>query len=57
MEISIQSTGLLGIVPQLVVILATLIVFPRLAGIAGWCIDPLAVWVAFASILNSRSGR
>jgi tryptophan-rich sensory protein len=44
--------GLLNIVPQLLVISATVIVFWRLDRIAGWSLGPLAVWVAFATILN-----
>lgn len=44
--------GLLNIVPQLLVILAAVVAFPRLDRIAGWCLAPLAVWVAFASVLN-----
>lgn len=44
--------GLINIVPQLLVIAATMIVFWRLDRVASWCILPLGVWVAFATILN-----
>ena len=44
--------GLLNIVPQLLVISVTGIVFWRLDRVAGWCMGPLAVWVAFAAVLN-----
>ena len=44
--------GLFDIVPQLILILVTLALFVRLDVIAGGCLVPLAVWVAFAGILN-----
>jgi benzodiazapine receptor len=44
--------GLINIVPQFLVILATLIAFCRLDRMAAWCLVPLAAWVSFASILN-----
>jgi len=44
--------GLIDIGPQLVVILVTLALFVRLDAIAGWCLVPLALWVAFAGVLN-----
>ncbi len=44
--------GLFDIVPQLIFILATLALFARLDAIAGWCLVPLALWVAFAGVLN-----
>jgi translocator protein len=44
--------GLIDIVPQLLVVLATVIVFLRLDRIAAWCLVPLAIWVAFATVLN-----
>jgi tryptophan-rich sensory protein len=46
------ALGLLNIVPQLLVVSATVIVFWRLDRIGGWCILPLAVWVGFATVLN-----
>jgi tryptophan-rich sensory protein len=44
--------GLINIVPQLLVILATISLFHRLDRIAAWCLVPLAARVAFASVLN-----
>jgi tryptophan-rich sensory protein len=44
--------GMINIVPQLLMILATIAAFARVDKIAAWCLVPLAVWVAYASILN-----
>ena len=44
--------GLINIVPQILVILATIVAFYRLDRIAGWCLVPLAAWVSFATVLN-----
>lgn len=44
--------GVVNIIPQLLVILATIVAFHRLDRVAGWCLVPLAAWVAFASVLN-----
>ncbi len=44
--------GVVNIVPQLLVILATIWLFYRLDIIAAWCLVPLAAWVTFASLLN-----
>lgn len=44
--------GVVNIVPQLLVILMTIITFHRLDKVAAWCLVPLAAWVAFASVLN-----
>jgi tryptophan-rich sensory protein len=44
--------GMINIVPQWLIILATIITFHRLDRLAAWCIFPLAVWVAFAGVLN-----
>ena len=44
--------GLLNIGPQLAVVLVTLVLFARLDALAAICLVPLAVWVAFASVLN-----
>lgn len=44
--------GVINIVPQFLVILAAVVAFHRLDKIAGWCLIPLAIWVAFASLLN-----
>ena len=44
--------GAINIVPQLLVIVATVVAFHRLDRIAAWCLVPLAAWVSFASVLN-----
>ena len=44
--------GLVDIVPQLALVLATLAAFARLDAWAAWCLAPLAAWVAYASVLN-----
>jgi tryptophan-rich sensory protein len=44
--------GLINIVPQLLLVLATLFAFRRIDAIAGWLLVPLAVWVGFATVLN-----
>ena len=44
--------GLVDIVPQLAVIVMTIIAFHRLDRLAAWCLVPLAAWVAFATVLN-----
>ena len=44
--------GLINIVPQLLVVVATVFAFHRLDRVAAWCLVPLAAWVAFASALN-----
>jgi tryptophan-rich sensory protein len=46
------ALGLLNIGPQLLVVLATIVLFRRLDRIAAWCLVPLAAWVAFAGVLN-----
>ena len=46
------ALGLLNIVPQLTVIVATAVVFLRLDLVAAVALMPLAVWVAFATVLN-----
>ena len=45
--------GLINVVPQFGVILATIIGFARLDGLAAICLLPLAAWVAFAGVLNT----
>jgi tryptophan-rich sensory protein len=45
--------GLVNIVPQLGVILATIAAFWQLDRAAGSSLIPLAAWVAFASVLNA----
>ena len=47
------ALGLVNIIPQLFVVLATVIAFWRLDRIAGFCLAPLAAWVAFAPLLNA----
>lgn len=44
--------GLVDIVPQWLAILATIAVARRIDGLAAACLVPLAVWVAFAGVLN-----
>ena len=44
--------GVFNIVPQFLVILATVVAFHRLDRFAAWCLMPLAAWVGFASVLN-----
>jgi translocator protein len=44
--------GLINIAPQFLVILATVVAFHRIDRIAAWCLIPLVMWVAFASVLN-----
>lgn len=44
--------GLLNIVPQFALIVATIVLFARLDRIAAWCLVPLAAWVAYATLLN-----
>ncbi|MGE5441497.1 MAG: TspO/MBR family protein [Bacteroidota bacterium] len=49
--------GLLNIVPQWLVIVATIDRLRLLDRIATWCLVPLAAWVAFASVLNFEIWR
>ena len=44
--------GLVNIVPQLAVIIATIFAFWKINKIAAMCLVPLAGWVAFATVLN-----
>ena len=44
--------GMINIIPQLALIIATLVAFKGLDKVAAWCLVPLALWVAFASTLN-----
>lgn len=44
--------GLINIVPQLLLIAATIAAFRPLDRLAAWALVPLAAWVAFASALN-----
>lgn len=49
--------GLLNIIPQLLIVVATIDRFRRLDLVAALCLVPLAVWVAFASLLNFEIWR
>ncbi len=49
--------GLLNIIPQLLIIVATILCFRRLDSLAAWCLVPLAAWVAFAGLLNFEIWR
>lgn len=44
--------GLIDILPQLTIIVMTIIAFWKLDRLAAWCLVPLAAWVAFAAVLN-----
>ena len=44
--------GLINIIPQILVIVATIVAFYRVDKLAAWCIMPLAAWVCFATVLN-----
>lgn len=49
--------GLLNIIPQLLIVVATIDRFRRLDLVAAACLVPLAAWVAFASLLNFEIWR
>src|SRR5450759_1009411 len=44
--------GLINIVPQILVIIATIVAFYRIERMEGWCLMPLAAWVCFATVLH-----
>ncbi len=44
--------GLIDIVPQEALLIATTVLFWRLDRLAGLCLAPLALWVGFATALN-----
>ncbi len=44
--------GLVNIVPQWLVIVATIATFAKLDRLAAWCLTPLAAWVGYAAVLN-----
>ena len=46
------ALGLINIVPQWLMIGATMLLFARLDRVAAACLAPLFAWVAFAAILN-----
>ena len=45
--------GLVNVVPQWLTIMATIVAFARLDRLAAWSLAPLAIWVAFAGVLNA----
>ena len=45
--------GLINIVPQLSVVIATVVSFARVDRLAAFCLLPLAAWVVFAGVLNT----
>jgi translocator protein len=45
--------GLINVIPQFFVIVATVIAFARLDRLAACCLLPLAVWVGYAGLLNA----
>jgi len=49
--------GLINIIPQFLVIVATIIAFFRLDWMAGLALIPLAAWVGFAMALNAAIWR
>ena len=49
--------GLVNILPQLLLIIATISWFRKIDLIAAVCLMPLAAWVAFASVLNFEIWR
>jgi translocator protein len=44
--------GMINIIPQLLLIFATVAAFRRLDRLAALCLLPLAAWVGFACVLN-----
>ena len=46
------ALGLINIIPQLVIIVATIFACMKVDRLAAWCLVPLAAWVAFATLLN-----
>lgn len=44
--------GVINILPQFLIVIATVVAFYRLDRLAAWCLVPLAAWVGFASFLN-----
>ena len=46
------ALGLLNIIPQLLLVVATAVAFYRIDRLAGACLVPLIAWVAFAAVLN-----
>lgn len=44
--------GLVNIVPQFLVVMATFVLFAKLDRLAGWSLAPLAAWISYAALLN-----
>ena len=44
--------GIVDIVPQWVLVVVAAALFMRLDAVAGWCLVPLALWVAYAGVLT-----
>ncbi|MGA8292047.1 MAG: TspO/MBR family protein [Rhodoplanes sp.] len=44
--------GMVNIVPQTALVIATVVAFYRLDRLAAFCLVPLTAWVAFATVLN-----
>ena len=49
--------GLIDIIPQEILVVATMILFWRLDRLAGLCLLPLALWVGYAAALNIEIWR
>jgi benzodiazapine receptor len=49
--------GLFDIVPQWLLVVATMLAFWRIDGFAGLCLLPLACWIGFAALLNFEIWR
>jgi translocator protein len=49
--------GLIDIIPQELLVVATMVLFWRLDRLAGLCLLPLSLWVAFAAALNYEIWR
>jgi len=47
------ALGLMNIIPQFFVVIATIVAFWQVDRIAAFCMVPLAAWVAFAATLNA----
>ncbi len=45
--------GLINIIPQWLVIVATIVAFARVDRLAAGCLAPLAAWVGYAAVLNA----
>ncbi|HZD88602.1 MAG TPA: TspO/MBR family protein [Pseudolabrys sp.] len=45
--------GLIDILPQWLLIIATIAAFAPLDRAAAWCLTPLMAWVAYAAVLNA----